>query len=796
MNRQESHRIYLQLFAPDPTSKASDSATLHWQGSHGAQPSKYPNGTSRNRFVRQPSTTVTTSAAVRLTDKARAKDVTALLRGKFGLPQISSGNTNQKRENLSNHYSTIPTRLSQVQKDGSNRYGVSQGGGNIAMNALEATNEDDDEIDALVLIGTIERPPKGYLRFEHEEFQEENLRLEKFRQFQCQQQGREPEKLPGADALPTETELSHLHLSESANSIQVSGALPGGTSSLLQANSAFGVDANMNLIESVPGMISSAGVVGLDSSHEDLGFSSSRRKLTPLVSELSVAPNHSPPIVDHVLAPPQSRATSPVSSYEYDLEPLHIVRTVLPDEHPLLIRDEVMTFLAELRQEAEDEMGFRLIGEREGDFHGQYPQPTFRWFFQPCSPLGGNGSGYSPKIQCIPAYVDIEGYCTEEESESDHDENNDLGIDEVGKEGIIDVSGGVENSRMRRQLIEERRRIAFLRDLTDPPFIVSGHLLKQSWRDPYVWRRVYCVLSEDRMWTIGRMKPLKNFGASSNDILSYLRTGRHRYFMLHRSQLLERGEGALVRHQSSSKYNGYYLTPLNQRLPNSFRVITSQGKCHSFRAFTSQSFRLWVTSISERITQKLEDGIMDLANLIAEEETTARCRRMDNVAVSPLELHNHTSTESKSISMDVVRFGIAVSAFRELCRHVIDTIRQYSPVNAQTRVGTSGTRSASLNVEHEGMISSAWEDARVVASKSAQIIHALSTMQHDESDKNRSTPMEELVDEQKSLQALLGEHFDNQVNMGGATTEVSCLPSIQFFDPLLKKLQWHCQNEK
>ena len=744
--------------------------------------------------MRRPSITVTTSAAVRLTDKARTKDVTALLRGKFGLPQISSGNNNQRRENLSNHYSTIPTRLSQVQKDGSNRYGVSQGGGNISMNALEATKEDDDEIDALVLIGTIERPPKGYVRFEHEEFQEEKLRLEKFRQFQCQQQGREPGKQcwqSGADALSTETDLSHLHLSESATSIQASGALPGGTSSLLQATSASSVYANMNLTESVADLFSSAGVMGLDSSHEDVDFSSSRRKLTPLVSELSVAPNHSPPIVDHVIAPRQSRPKSPVSSYEYDLEPLHIVRTALPDEHPLLVRDEVMTFLVDLRQEAEDEMGFRLTGAREGHFHGQYPQPTFRWFFQPCSPLGGNGSGNSPKIQCIPAYVDIEGYCTEEESESDQDETNDPEIDEVGKECIIDVSCAAENSRMRRrQLIGERRRIACLRDLTDPPFIVSGHLLKQSRRDPYVWRRVYCVLSEDRMWTIGRMKPLENFSACSNDILSYLRTGRHRYFMLHRSQLLEKGEGALVRQQSSSKYNGYFLTPLNQRLPNSFRVMTSQGKCHTFRAFTSQSFRLWVTSISEKISQKLGDGIMDLANLIAEEETMARSRRMDNVAVSPLELHHHTSTESKSISMDVVRFGIAVAAFRELCHHVTDSIRQYSAVNDQSGVGTSGTRSESLNVEHEGMISSAWDDARVVASKSVQIIHALATL-HDESDKKRyhSTMMKELVEEQKSLQALLGENFDSKVNMGDATAGVSSLPSVQLFDPLLKTLQ-------
>jgi hypothetical protein len=747
--------------------------------------------------------TVTTSAAVRLTDKARAKDVTALLRGKFGLPQISGGNRNMKRENLSNHNSTIPPRLSHVQKDGINRYGVSHGGDDISTNTLQVTKEDDDEVDALVLIGTIERPPKGYVRFEHEESQEEKQRLEIFRQFQCQRQSQEPEKLqwqPGADAPPTETdfvgshkfnatELSHLPLSESATSIQTSGAFLGWTSSLLQATSAT---ANMNLSEREPDLISSARVAGLDSSHEDIDFSSSRRKLTPLVSELSVAPNHSPPIVDHALAAPLSRPELPNPSCEYDLEPLCYVRTVLPDEHPLLIRDEVMKLLIELRQKAEDEMGFHLIGEREGYFHGQCPHPTFRWYFQPCSPLGGNGSANSPKIQCIPAYVDVEGYCTtEDESESDHDEINDLEVDDADKEGIIDVSDGVEksaktkHSRMRRQLIEERRRIAFLRDLTDLPFIVSGYLLKQSWREPNLWRRVYCVLSEDRMWTIGRMKPLKTFNhASPTDILTSLRTGRHRYFMLHRSQLLERGEGALIRQHSSSRCSGYHLAPLNQRLPNSFRVITSQGKCHTFRAFTSQLFRLWVTSISEKIAQKVGDGIMDLANVIAEEETMARCRRMDDVAVSPLELHDNASTKWKSISMDVVRFGIAVAAFRELCRHVNESIRQYSLMNAQTKVGPSRTMSAS--VLDAQMISCAWDDARVVLSKSAQLIHALAAMQHDELDKNsyHATMMEELVEEQKSLQALLGEHFDHQEKMGD-----SSLPSLQIFDPLLEKLQ-------
>lgn len=62
--------------------------------------------------------------------------------------------------------------------------------------------------------------------------------------------------------------------------------------------------------------------------------------------------------------------------------------------------------------------------------------------------------------------------------------------------------------------------------------------------------------------------------------------------------------------------------------------------------------------MSDRIAQKFGDGITELANVIAEDETMARRRRMDGVAVSPLELNGHSSAESKSITMDVVRFGI------------------------------------------------------------------------------------------------------------------------------------------
>lgn len=699
MSRQESHRIYLQLFAATPP-KASDGVTLSRRGNSHAQSSESSfslsstlfEGSSRhyvnqgaahtnqrpdhpsqddvrNRFISYPST-VTTSAAVRLTDKAKVKYVTSLLRGKFGLPPI----LHQKREHITY---------------GSNRVGgsasVSHGSGSaFSMNTLdkEVTKDDDGVVDALVLVGTIERPPKGYLRFEHESLHEEKQRIQKFLQDQSQ-----------------------------------------------RAHTSSGSSLDTNITSN---MSSSADRMRVDVSEED--------------------------------------------TTEFDLEPIHIVRTLLPDEHPLIIRDEVMTLLTELRQRAENEIGCHLTMEGgEGELKTQYPHPTFRWYFQPCSPLGGsNAVTDSPKIQCTPAYIDVEGYCTEDESESEPDENDILDKEDMINDvtlGDLNASASCQTSQMRHSLIVERRQSAFLKDLSsDLPFIVTGYLLKQSWRDPNVWRRVHCVLSEDRMWTVGRMKLLTNkcIDASSNDILPCMRTGRHRFFTLHQSQLIEKGvDDLLIRQHSSSRYNGYYLTPLGQRLPNTFRVITCQSKCHTFRAFTQQSFRLWVSSISE--AQKNSHENMNLANLIAEEETRARCRRLNDIAVSSLGLHHYS--ESKKLSMDIVRFGIAVAEFRKMN----DAILQYLVVNAQPGTNATGGTNDS---EHVRMMISIWEVARVVVSKSAQLIHSLSILHYDKlgQDGYHSSTLEELVEEQNKLQTLLAITTDS-------------LPSMQIFDHILQLFQ-------
>lgn len=337
-----------------------------------------------------------------------------------------------------------------------------------------------------------------------------------------------------------------------------------------------------------------------------------------------------------------------------------------------------------------------------------------------------------------------------------------------------------------------------------------------------MWRRVFSVLSNDRLWTIDRMKPLKGCNTGlSGDILSSLRVSRHRHINLHRCLLIERGEGSQPTKQySSSRYSGYYLAPLCSRLPNTFRLLTATQKCHTFRAYNSQSFRVWATSISEKIAQKHNDGLMDLANVIAEEETIARCKRMDDIAVAPLSgQYDEALPSTSALPMAIVRFGMAVAGYKELCRHVTHLIRQYKNhhgkvVNVQTKVGnktsqapsspTSGVQPA-LNMEHVGMVSSAWEEARLVASKSAQLLHTLATLQHDkelnqgddvvydskeESEPSSGRPnqrivMEELIEEQKSVQAILGKHWDHQHK----DETISLPPPMQLFDKLLSQLQ-------
>jgi hypothetical protein len=197
---------------------------------------------------------------------------------------------------------------------------------------------------------------------------------------------------------------------------------------------------------------------------------------------------------------------------------------------------------------------------------------------------------------------------------------------------------------------------------------------------------------------------------------------------------------------------------------------------------------------------------------------------MEDTAVLPF-LNNMmpSSIDIPPISMDIVRFGISVAEYRELCRKVNEAMQCYKNsgcvVNVQTRVGSSpnskanrassSSLSASSRARNEAMVSSVWEDARVVASKSAQLLHAIASSQHsileagsrDNEDCDASNEEEEkigslevnshsmkhLIDEQKDIQTLLSKRWKHQVMPEGESDgeKLDDLPPLKLFDNLL-----------
>lgn len=790
-NRQENHRIYLQVFAPRSASHTNVLSNSVRHESHEIHPPAYPittpgapyqfpssdsstsasysfssastapahsnsvtstavptdahnvkhNKANKSRYVSYPSTS-TTSAAVRLTDRAKSKDVTALLRGKFGLPPISI-NIQSTDRNVSHMQQVISSRSA------------------FNSNTSPVDVDNNAEVDSLVLVGTIERPPRGYICFEHEEMAEEQYdRVDTSKKYASQQAMVGKIDMPvsaSADTVRASGKDAKLDLLDNlCSGLSISQSFSGGSDvNNLGASSRLGLDLSSSRGGGNPYSTHWGSVA--DTAIDE---SSKHAAAVPPLSETSaemVAGNNS--------------STSPSKNkplnYEYDSEPIHIVRTLNPEEYPFQVRDEMMKVLIQLRQKAAKEVGL----DSDEDKSESLKQLSFRWFFQPCSALGGSGASVNFKIQSIPYYIDLEGYCTgEDESdesiESDSDDNtNDAHEYKVNE--CLSVT--------MKKVARERRHISMLRDLNDPTFIVSGYLLLQSRCDPNVWRRVYCVLGQDRIWIIRRMKALSDLPRNEN-ALSSIRLGRHSYVKLHRSLLIESGGAD---------------SPLGRRLPNTFRIVPLNGSYFTFRAFNAASYRIWASSLAEKITLKHCDGLMDLANVIAEDEAVARCKRLDDVAISPL-LNKLTLSEELSsdlelppLSADVIRFGICVSEYRQLCRHAANAVQP------QRRTGSP---------RHNGnasLISAVWEDARVIASKSAQLLHIFST-RNSYQGKSISHLMETLLIEQKALQTRLGKRWDAIRTAPNHTKEVSsedrnlALPPMNLFDSLLDVFQSVC----
>jgi hypothetical protein len=252
-----------------------------------------------------------------------------------------------------------------------------------------------------------------------------------------------------------------------------------------------------------------------------------------------------------------------------------------------------------------------------------------------------------------------------------------------------------QQQRLRRVCKEERR----YQELSSSQsalrqYCMSGYLLKRSRRDPHVWRRVHCVLTDDYLWYVSRVYAYPDGSNSSNSNHSSPHaaeeqtppTAKHGRIRLTRALLLE----------PAPEYVPLYRTP------NAFEVVSARGASHVFRA-ASKSLQLkWIQTLSERIVQSYENSLLENAELIVADECLARNRRRTSTAVQPLwdavcASHDPSSVHTVRLGA-ILRLGIEVAEYRECCRHVQARMPAKNPVVVTTSRRASPTRSSDVQL--------------------------------------------------------------------------------------------------
>lgn len=133
-------------------------------------------------------------------------------------------------------------------------------------------------------------------------------------------------------------------------------------------------------------------------------------------------------------------------------------------------------------------------------------------------------------------------------------------------------------------------------------FIKCGFLLNQSHRDPNVWRRKWCILTDDKLWIISR-----------------LRCKRSR-----RSRCIP-----LIRNTVKASNPVFNIT-------HGIEVCTPR-KAHIFMAESKSEQQSWIRAMEKRIEISSENNFIELAELIVNEEETARSNRLNSAVKSVID---------------------------------------------------------------------------------------------------------------------------------------------------------------
>jgi hypothetical protein len=337
-------------------------------------------------------------------------------------------------------------------------------------------------------------------------------------------------------------------------------------------------------------------------------------------------------------------------------EPLNIVRTLQPDESPLVVRDDMLTYLKQTEKDQESSANKNSV-----------IAPKLQWFYVP-----------SDLLSNIPNCIALDGYCTDmddnddaSDSQSDGEEKETADVDMPWRSSPPE-SPPTSSSRHRTQ-IRRCQQLAHYRCTTDH-HCFSGYLLKQSRKDPHVWKRVHCVLTEDFLWYITRVKDTPE--------------GTHSRIRLTRALLLDD------------------YTAL-QRIPHALEVVSEQGVSHVFRASTRPLQLRWIQCLADRIVQCHENSILDHAELICQDEATARNVR--------------STTRCCSTKPELFRWALEVSEYKEMCRHIATRLGCTTPSRIQK---SSSLASPSSSYSAQAQVDSAVRDIIVYVWDMASLLLA------------------------------------------------------------------------
>lgn len=308
------------------------------------------------------------------------------------------------------------------------------------------------------------------------------------------------------------------------------------------------------------------------------------------------------------------------------VDPFHVVRTLQDGENPLQVRDLMLQDLEKKRQEIPLRKELSSI-----------IAPKLQWFFIPDDPASQ-----------ILKNLELDGYSTTLEDEvlegEDHDEDYDYEHTEPEYPDPFDMPWRVKDNIVNRSSrapheaedhssnqLQRSQQLAHQHNAADH-LVVSGFLWKQSQIDPHVWRKVYCVVTEDHFWFVARVKKR----TKTQDAAPY-------YGRIALSR-------ALVVEASSS---------LSSRIPFSWEVVTASGRSHVFRAVSGPLQDRWTGCLKARIVQCHENRLFHQAELIVADETKARTKRLVRLM-----------GVSSANNVELMKWTFLVFEYREQCRHI------------------------------------------------------------------------------------------------------------------------------